>query len=538
MKNLLLTLIISFCFQLSFSQTRFNNRIDFGFAAQYITSLVATDSCYYAIGNDVVTTSPWRQGIFFAIFDLEGELISIKTYDSFQGKSIAIFHDKLFYDNGYLYCAAYFKYSSNKSKPALIKFDSMGDTVFIKEYPSSFEYDTRHLAYNGIIGLDNYFYLTSVFEAKPQNRFNADIIKIDNSGNHIWSKLPLPIPDNGLHRMANSLLMASDTTIILSTILKDFYDRDFVRKNQIIRVDTSGTLLDTWTSPDDELRHGIHNDIVQTQDGGFAFTMSFGTEWTNDTLSPNALLLSDAGICKLNSNLEEEWSVSYITNQQLVTAHHHFLHRLIEDDEGNLLAVGQYFESFVPDSIWLEEYEMWDYWNFNGWIQKLSEDGDSIWSHQYNIVNSPSDEHFIWDIEETFDGGFIMCGQAGDMFHQPPPGQQGWLIKTDEYGCIVPGCITSIEEKDVEDNQDFLSIYPNPASDYLNILLQRHNTEKVSKAKGRLMDMRGNVLIEFAMWQPDITYILSVYNYPIGSYIFQYDNGRGLISRKKVIISR
>ena len=206
MKNLLLTLIISFCFQLSFSQTMFNNRIDFGFAAQYITSLVATDSCYYAIGNDVVTTSPWRQGIFFAIFDLEGELISIKTYDSFNGKGIELSHNKLFYSDGFFYCSAYFLYSNNFIKPVLIKLDSLGDTIFIKEYNSNFEYDTWHQAREGILGLDDNFYLTSQIKVLPEYKHNSDIIKISKSGNRIWSKLPLPLDDNGLHRMANSLV--------------------------------------------------------------------------------------------------------------------------------------------------------------------------------------------------------------------------------------------------------------------------------------------------------------------------------------------
>jgi hypothetical protein len=534
MKKFQITLIALLLTKFVFTQTMFNNRIDFGFAAQYITSLIATDSCYYAVGNDIATASPWRDGIFFAKFNLKGEIEFVKTYDGFDEKTPKLFHSDMFFHDGYFYCAGYFAYQ-DKIKPYLIKFDTDGDTIFMKEYPSAFDYDTRHLAYDGIHGLENMFYLTSVFDTKPQNKFNADIIKIDSSGNHVWTKLPLSLPEDGLHRMATSLVMASDTTIVLSTIIKDFKKKDFVRRNQIIRVDTSGTVLDTWSSPDDQLRHGVHNDIIQTQDGGFAFTMSFGTEWTDDTLSPNALLLSDAGVCKLNNELEEEWAVSYVTAQD-PRASNHWLHRLIELDDASLVAVGKYFESFVPDSIWMEDYEMWDYWNFNGWILKLSSEGDSIWSHQYNIVNSPADEHFIWDIEETFDGGFIMCGQAGDMFHQPPPGQQGWLIKTDEWGCIVPGCQVSIEEREVE--TDYLSIYPNPARDYLNILLQRPNNEKVGNARGRLLDMHGNVVTEFPMWQSNLTYIVPVYSYSAGTYIFQYNDGKGTISSQKVIIHK
>jgi len=38
-------------------------------------------------------------------------------------------------------------------------------------------------------------------------------------------------------------------------------------------------------------------------------------------------------------------------------------------------------------------------------------------------------------------GGFVMVGQAVNYHENPEPyGQMGWLVKTNPYGCIVPGC--------------------------------------------------------------------------------------------------
>ena len=447
MKYLFAILLFAFISKAPTAQIRFNNRINFGFPAQYITSIVATDSCYYVTGNGVTSVSPYREGIFFAIMDLNGEVLSVKKYDSFQGKYIEYFHNNMFFNEGYFYCTGYFKYPDYISKPILIKFNTIGDTVFVKEYPSNLSYNTSHTTTDGIRAFDGYFYLTSNVLDQTANKYQVDIIKISPTGEHIWSKVPL-LPPTGLEHVSGSLVQLTDSTIVLSAKVKRpwLVFNDFIRHNQIIRIDTSGKLLNSWLSPEGELRAGIHNDILQTQDGGLAFTMSFGTEYFTDTLNPHHLLLQDGGICKLNEDFEEEWEVSYVGNQQLPTAHHHFLNRLIELEDGCLVAVGYYFESFYPDSVYLEDYDLYDYWNVNGWILKISAEGDSIWSRQYHYVVSPSDLHHIYDIETTNDGGFIMCGQAGDMFHNPPPGQQGWLIKTDEYGCIVPGCQIGIED--------------------------------------------------------------------------------------------
>lgn len=85
---------------------------------------------------------------------------------------------------------------------------------------------------------------------------------------------------------------------------------------------------------------------------------------------------------------------------------------------------------------------------------------------------------------------------------------------------------------------DSLVINPNPASNYMHIKLLREDNKVLSGAKGMLMDMQGNILDQIEMERPDITYIFQVENYPKGTYLFIYNNGRGLIKSKKVLAGR
>lgn len=85
---------------------------------------------------------------------------------------------------------------------------------------------------------------------------------------------------------------------------------------------------------------------------------------------------------------------------------------------------------------------------------------------------------------------------------------------------------------------DSLVLSPNPASDYLHVKLYREKSQNLEKARGMLMDMNGNILDQIEMSRSDITYIISIGQLVNGTYLFIYDNGRGLIKSKKVIIRK
>ena len=126
-----------------------------------------------------------------------------------------------------------------------------------------------------------------------------------------------------------------------------------------------------------------------------------------------------------------------------------------------------------------------------------------------------------------------MCGQALD-FEQSPQGQQAWLLKVDEYGCLVPGChlINSTEEKE---NEVSLLLYPNPTSDYLNFYFDPSTYKEV---QFRIVDSAGRMIKTINSDRIATTYIVPVYDYAPGAYFLQVSSKNGILYSEPFIITR
>ncbi|MFN0031426.1 MAG: hypothetical protein ACKVOR_04635, partial [Flavobacteriales bacterium] len=167
------------------------------------------------------------------------------------------------------------------------------------------------------------------------------------------------------------------------------------------------------------------------------------------------------------------------------------------DDNGELLwtsPIGEYpesnigFHSFhtivkVSDGNYVGTADSYEYTDGPHWevrvIKTDSIDGGLIWDRAYHFVESQSDTHDVIDLKATPDGGVVFCGDASDAWSQNPdlelPAQQGWIVKLDACGCLVPGCdincVVGLEELGVEP-LGFFKVGPNPARDYINIYLR------------------------------------------------------------------
>ena len=192
---------------------------------------------------------------------------------------------------------------------------------------------------------------------------------------------------------------------------------------------------------------------------------------------------------------------------------------ILELTDGSLVACGQQIIP-NPDTINFDGPR-----RITGVITKFSANGDLLWSRNYSHPEnnlSNSSEHTLNSIVATPDGGFAA---AGWLFPYPPDTgtQDTWVIKVDSFGCLTPGCeVTSVPK--IEGAIAQLKIYPNPASDVLNIEITPSAFEHRAHPEEfelKLYDILGKLVLTKKLFPSTNTIDVSnlktgVYSYRIG----------------------
>ena len=108
-----------------------------------------------------------------------------------------------------------------------------------------------------------------------------------------------------------------------------------------------------------------------------------------------------------------------------------------------------------------------------------------------------------------------------------------WLLKVDQYGCLVPGCqngdTVSVTE---ETSQNELLIYPNPSSDVLFIY-----DDQGGESKYTINDIKGNTIRKWSGNLKDHTYIVQLHDFSPGVYIVSRVDEKGVVRSGKFVVS-
>lgn len=110
-------------------------------------------------------------------------------------------------------------------------------------------------------------------------------------------------------------------------------------------------------------------------------------------------------------------------------------------------------------------------------------------------------------------------GEAHDDDPLPgDPSQQAWFFKTDEYGCLVPGCqLVDVEEVAGLDLR--YRVYPNPTTDWLYLYLGPWETQKPLTLS--LFDQSGRLVQQTEAKRGSTTYLFSMAEQANGLYYLQ-----------------
>ncbi|MBA3647984.1 MAG: T9SS type A sorting domain-containing protein [Chitinophagales bacterium] len=164
--------------------------------------------------------------------------------------------------------------------------------------------------------------------------------------------------------------------------------------------------------------------------------------------------------------------------------------------------------------------------NIEGTIMKISVAGDLLWSNTYRYPNDSYDDYF-YDFTQTKDSGFIIVGTCH------PYTQDVWLLKLDEYGCLLPGCQLSTGIADIVDNDVPFLINPNPASDYF--IVQRSQISK-SSVSIAIYDALGRSVQSKSFPSEEHTIRFNTGNWLEGMYLVQMKKGDEQWIKKIMIV--
>lgn len=515
MKKRYFYLAALFCPSLLLGQATFNLRHSFEFPAAVLTSIVVTDSCYYSTGIIADSIFPYNTGNIFVKLDLEGNPLVIKTIRSTTKTYETWFNDLLVLQDG---CFAVQGYTIDSTyKSLLIKFSHYGDTVFVREFLNPAYPQQMFIQPRGGLGLipDKGFVISHA--VKTNSGTDIYLIKTDSLGNKEWGK----VYGNSMWDRPQSLLVTPEGKIINGAIRTNdnTNTQNYTYRTHIFQVDSQGNVEWDYLSPLSEGLRDAANDMILLEAGSLVVATGLGTEYDRPSVN---VVYFDKLLKKLNPDHSTAWEKSFVGDRPYPTT---FMTNVIQLTDGSgFVTAGT---TPTPDDNPNDEK-----YGQSGWIGKVSPEGDSLWAREYTILDSDIYTHTIYDLKETPDGGFILCGEAlDDTFGEDIP-QQAWLLKLDQHGCLVPGChlVDATQEKPFDIR---LAIYPNPASDYLNFHL--HANRPMKDVLFRVVSSDGRTIKSFQRISPNDTFILPIWDWEAGVYFLQCIEGGQVIHSEKFI---
>ncbi|MEZ5058462.1 MAG: T9SS type A sorting domain-containing protein [Saprospiraceae bacterium] len=167
----------------------------------------------------------------------------------------------------------------------------------------------------------------------------------------------------------------------------------------------------------------------------------------------------------------------------------------------------------------------------SGVIGMVDFDGDSLWMREFEFLeDSISNEYnFVLDFQKTNDG-YILGGETRSL----PPNvfQSGWLVKVDQYGCLIPGCqnVNTIDVVNGEISE--ISVFPNPVSNTIYFRIEGKNEVDYQII---ISDLSGSIKLQKSNIRAGKTYIVNCENWSKGIYLLSLKTYSGNYYSQKII---
>ena len=210
---------------------------------------------------------------------------------------------------------------------------------------------------------------------------------------------------------------------------------------------------------------------------------------------------------------------------------------------------GQRFMQFLKDST--EGYALVGrqpsvpYPFKKAFILKLDVNLDSLWFRKYYYYLSDDFQtiHTSTCVKSTSDGGFVCAGYITQgFFGVPNPGLDvPWIFKTDQFGCLEPGCQLVDVDEIVIGMENSMNVFPNPVASDCNIKWSLANPLQIEKDFGNstliITDITGR-----EMHRQNLSHItdgqvisIDMNDYAAGIYIAHWVSGSTWLDSVQVV---
>jgi hypothetical protein len=516
-------LILMFLSADIFAQITFNHRQNLGFQAFGYSSVEPVGSGYFltALGATSLQYQGRTQAIF-ASADSSGQILWHRSIIGEGGiRHIGAFQANLTKKNDYSFITAGTEFGYG-DKACLFNYNSNGDTIWLRKFYSPNDTGNFIRGDGLCFADDGGYYIGSSIQPSTDLDSKILLTKTDSLGNEEWyrtygsSSLYYREEWPVLRNIGGQIIMiARKWKWIWATT------SNYEMMHQIWWIDSLGNIENIYTTTtikpgtsNTRWLLGVPKDIIKTKDGGWLVSTGIGTEL--QTAPPHPVLF-DSYIYKLDSNLNFVWDRQILG--ETPTYELSFI-KTIEKEDSSLMAFGMVVEQSIAKGI----------------AVKLSPQGDSLWGRTFYTIGAAGDEHILYDCKPTSDGGYVLCGQVIAISGATP--QQGWLLKLDSMGCLVPGChITEVENIAGQEEKIDIKVYPNPVrlGEYLNFYIPKIQVS--SPLQVHLYNIEGQLLQNHSLPSDDATYMLPTEGMTAGTYILQVlDEGGRILGVKQFAI--
>lgn len=466
-----------------------------GFTKGVSPSLLKLEDSTYAVLNYGIDSITGQQNMGIFKIDKFGNLIVKKNYD--------LGYDYLYYNNGFRYFlnannSSLFvtsgSYISNKLNLCLTKINKQTlDTIKVTYFTD---------------GLFNYYFSSTL--KFNDNKFFLVGTKYDT--NNLWPAIAEM--DSNLV-IKNIITCANTQSLQPISALINPVDKKLIMggtKNEglnyygfIAKYDTLGNFIDSTVCRGPNLS-GFKKIVYSAVDNSYIAIGGKKTSTYGNTSMHRFY------ICKFDHNLNIVWQ-KVIGKSNLSN----YAQNAIVNSDGSILVVGLYSDSITNPVINK---------NYNGGMLKLRANGDSLWMKQFdNFTGANNYFEGLYGIENSFDGGYIACG---DIAYKPK--SDAWVVKTDSLGCDTATCLFSSGFNEISNNNFALNVYPNPNSGSFNIEVTENDRVETEIS---LVNVLGIEIKRYRINSGSI----KAENIPPGIYTLQlFSKGKQVIP-KKIIVS-